>query len=193
MHVDDFNDPDIKVVYIKPFVAITLLAIVVFGGLGLAFREDVGNWITGLRGSSADSIRGEWVGELDIPNMNDQWIRPIHQHAVIRFVLQPTKHYLHKYGGLGELTIQGQSPQPIEVKDLWPSGTGVQSFETGIWKVPYHEGDKTDFVSGGFDGTFRAGQLTLTRQTDVGYDMSGTLHKGTDQEYDQLVQQMRSK
>jgi hypothetical protein len=194
MPVDDFNDPDVKVVYIRPFVAITLLAIFIFGGLALAFHEDVGNWIAGLRGAPADSIQGEWVGELDVSALNAEYIHTMSKHAVIRFSLKRSEQFLHKYGGDGEITIADERPLHVEVKDLWPSGTGAeQEFEAGIWIVPYRQGDLNDHISGGYEGTYSPGVLKLKRQRDRGYEMQGTLHKGTDQDYDELVQRMHSK
>ena len=193
MHVDDFNDPDIKVVYVRPAVAITLLAIVILGGLALAFHEAVSDWFAGLHPAPADSIRGEWIGRLNVSALNDEYIHTINKRAVIRFTLNPTEHYLHKYGGEGEITIIGEPPQPVEIKDLWPSGKGEeQTFETGIWRVPYKEGDLSDRISGGYEGTYRPGVLTIKRQTDRGYEMQGTLRKGTDHDYKALVQETKA-
>ena len=194
-HVNsDLNDPDIKVVFVRPAVAVTLLAIVILGGLALAFHEAIRDWVAGVGGAPASSIRGEWVGELTVPTLNDEYIHTINKHAVIRFSLKPTEHYLRKFGGDGEITIDGEPPVPFEIKDLWPSGKGAeQTFETGIWKVPYREGDLADRISGGYEGTYRPGALTLKRQPDRGYDMLGTLHKGTDKDYTSLVQKMKEK
>lgn len=193
-HVDsDLRDPDMKVVFIRPAVAITLLAIVILGSLAFAFREVLRDRVADGVGAASSGIRGEWVGELNVLTLDDEYIHAINRHAVIRLSLEPTAHYVQKFGGNGEITIEGDSPVPIEIKDLWLSGKGAeQTFESGIWKAPYREGDLTDRISGGYDGTYGPGTLTLKRLPGRGYEMQGTLRKGTDQDYAALVQQMNS-
>lgn len=129
----------------------------------------------------------------DVFVQNPQVLR---KNAVIRFNLSITDSFLKKYGGRGKLMIAGEKPQVIEVKDLWPESTpGDNSLRTGIWVIGPAHGD--DPVPGGFEGTFVPGTLTLTFKRKItvspGYVMEGVLHKGTDADYknpvNQLVQQ----
>lgn len=166
------------------------LALFFLGGIALTFHEIVASWFQGLTPPPPGSIRGEWVGVMDMPTIRNPWRQPDGRHAVLRFTLKREPDYMTKYGGTGELTIEGQPPQPIEVTHLWLPD-GQQAFECGLWKISYKEGDLSDYLSGGFEGSFRSGKLFLERQRALGYDLTGTLHKGTDQDYDELVRQLR--
>jgi hypothetical protein len=177
--IDNWQYPNNKVVYMKPWIFFGGLALLVVIGLVIMFHESVSDYFASLSPAPANSIRGEWVGVLDMPNIRDPWVRPLGKQAVIRFTLSRSDHFLNKYGGAGELVIEGQQAQPVQVTDLWLSKTPPQNFEVGIWKVPLKQNDPKDYVSGGFEGNFKDGQLKLTRQITTGYD--------------QLVQQMRSK
>lgn len=181
----------------RPSKLVILLFIVVFGYLN---RDFVEGWFSHVLPAPAGSIRGEWVGKMQIsgiyvPNPNpDVFVQnpqPVHKDAVIRFKLSITDSFLKKYGGRGELTIAGEKPQAIEVKDLWPENTpGDDTLRTGIWVLGPADGN--DPVSGGFDGTFKPGTLTLKRTITVslGYVMDGVLHKGSDADYQALVGQL---
>lgn len=187
----------------RPSTLIILLFVVVFGYLN---RDFVEGWFSHVLPAPAGSIRGEWVGKMQIsgiyvPNPNpDVFVQnpqPVHKDAVIRFKLSITDSFLKKYGGSGELTIAGEKPQAIEVKDLWPEHTPGNSADdtgstlrTGIWVLGPADGN--DPVSGGFDGTFEPGTLTLKRTITVslGYVMDGVLHKGSDADYQALVNQL---
>jgi hypothetical protein len=156
-------------------------------------RDFISGWFSHITPAPADSIRGEWVGQMHIYGIRDPGPRDIQKDAVIRFKLGITDSFLKKYGGRGELTIAGEKPQGIEVKDLWPqTDPGDNSFETGIWLDSYKPDDNSDPVSGGFSGTFIPGVLSLEKDNDLGggYAMRGTLKKGTDADYESLVSQM---
>lgn len=154
-------------------------------------RDFIGGWFSHVTPAPANSIRGEWVGKMQISGVYDPNLREIQKEAVIRFTLNVTDSFLKKYGGHGELTIAGEKPQAIEVRDLWPSTTsGDNSIRTGIWlDGPAQDNDP---VSGEFKGTFEPGALSIKRKINVtlGYEMQGVLHKGTDADYKSLIQQM---
>ena len=192
MHLStrDPNNPDSRAVGVSLSLPIASLVFVIILGFGLAFHEALGDWLASFRSAPADSLRGEWVGTMDVPDVYDPWVRPVGKQAVIRFTLSPTEHFLHKYGGEGEITVAGEAPREVKVSNLWPSGTGTQRFEAALTLVPYKAGDPSDLISGGFEGTFKPGALTLERQRARGYGMQGTLHKGTDDEYSMLVREM---
>ncbi len=115
------------------------------------------------------------------------------REAVVRFKLGVTDSFLQKYGGDGEITVAGEAAQSIKLKDLSPDtvpdGQTLQKFRAGLWIQPYQE-SSTDLISGGFHGTFQPGTLTLVRDSDLGYEMSGSLRKGSDADYKALVQEM---
>lgn len=189
--LDDGNDPNVKVFHLGPLGFVALFASILVLTLGIAFHETVRGWFAGSPGKSGD-LTGEWVGELDMPTMSDSYIRPLHKKAAIRFTLGRTEHFLTRYGGKGQLTIQGEPAQPIEITNLWLASPDSGSFEAGLWKDPYRNGDPADYVSGGYEGSYSNGTLAWKRQSDVGYAMAGTLTRGTDQDYARLVQDVNS-
>ena len=161
--------------------------------IGFMNRDFIGGWFSHITPAPADSIRGEWVGRMQISGIYDPDLRDIQKDAVIRFNLNITDSFLKKYGGRGELTIAGEKPLAIEVRDLWPeTAPDDSSFRTGIWLTGQSNNNGNDPVSGGFKGTFQPGALSLKRTINVnlGYVMQGVLHKGTDADYESLVNQM---
>ena len=180
---------DRKIVYISPMVAV-LLGVAFLGLLALLNRDFVSGWFSHVTPAPANSIRGQWVGHVDIAGIHDPWLRDMKKGAVIRFDLGITDSFLEKYGGHGELTIGGEQPRGIEVKGMLldkPSG----EYEAGWWLDGYKPNDSQDLVSGGISGVFKAGSLSIKREDQVGYIMIGTLHKGTAADYAALVRELR--
>ncbi|AEU38476.1 hypothetical protein [Granulicella mallensis] len=169
---------------------VSLFAIL-FLVFALMNRDLISGWFSHVTPAPADSIRGEWVGKMQISGIYDPNLRDIQKDAVIRFNLNVTDSFLKKYGGSGELTIAGETPQTIEIRDLWPeTSPGDNTLRAGIWlDGPTRDNDP---ISGEFKGTFEPGILSLKRTINVslGYVMQGVLHKGTDAEYEALLKQM---
>ncbi len=186
-----------QTLYMKRSVFLVGLLVLFLGAVALVFHEIVGSYLQNLTPPPLNSVRGEWVGVVDMPTIRNPWVQPDGRRAVIRFTLKREPDFVSKYGGFGELTIEGKPAQPIEVTHLWlpddPSIRKPQAYEAGLWKRPYDEKDNADFLSGGYEGTFSPGTLVVRRQTDLGYDISGTLHKGTDEEYASLVRQLNQR
>ena len=179
-------------VYVSPVVAV----VCIFALFVLATHRFIAGWFSHFTPDPPTSIRGEWVGHLDISGIRDPWARDMKKGAVVRFKLGLTDSVLKKYGGDGEITMAGEAPQPIKVKDLWPDktedGEAPKRLEVGVWLQPY-QASSTDPVSGGFHGTFQPGTLTLVRDSGPGYEMAGSLKKGTDADYKALIQEMNAK
>jgi hypothetical protein len=182
---------DRKAVYMSP--TIVGLCVVVFLLLvGWMNRDFVHGWFSHITPASKNELRGEWVGHLDIDGMLEPDQKDLKKRAVIRFNLKITDSFLEKYGGRGELTIEGEKPQSIEVRDLWPQSRPKDgTFDTGIWLDTYTPKSKNDLFSGGFKGVFKPGSLSLERDDQGGYAMKGVLQKGSDADYEALVKQMQ--
>ena len=171
-------------------ISIVLFMVILFSWLS---RDMIGGLFSHIIPAPAGSMRGEWVGILTVApgsasNPNDGK----HQ-AAIRFKLGITDSFLEKYGGPGEITLAGGKSQPLEVKDLLlESYSQDGAFRGGIWLDTYTlDQARTDPISGGIKGFFQPGSLTIHRDADVDYSIDGTLHKGTDQDYEQLVQSLK--
>ena len=95
---------------------VSLFAIL-FLVFALMNRDLISGWFSHVTPAPADSIRGEWIGKMQISGIYDPNLRDIQKDAVIRFNLNVTDSFLKKYGGSGELTICGETPQTIEIRD----------------------------------------------------------------------------
>ncbi len=142
---------------------------------------------------TSGSLKGEWVGHMDIVGLDNPFHQAISKEAVIRFRLSTTNFFLGNYGGTGEITIAGEPAQTIHIGKLSIEerpGEG-QHYRTSITVHPRRSG-QDDALSGFFAGTFNAGEsLSIHRDDTDGYEMKGVLHKGTDDDYTNLVQQMK--
>ncbi|AEU38912.1 hypothetical protein AciX8_4642 [Granulicella mallensis MP5ACTX8] len=147
-----------------------------------------------MPGTSSNSIKGEWVGHIDIYGVQDPWHRALLKPAVIRFRLGTQDYFLDNYGGTGEISIAGQPPQTFHLKALSISAKDPNhEFRTSLWLDGYHPNDPKDLVSGSFHGQWKAGEsLSIERDLFTGYDMKGVLVKGTDDDYNSLVQAMNA-
>lgn len=193
MSWDPYYQGKRTIVYVSPLVAV-LCAVAVLLAVTYPFLR---GWLTHFTPAPAASLRGEWVGHLDVSGIRDPWARDMRKGAVVRFKLGLTDSILKKYGGDGEITVAGEAARSIRVKDLWPNTPsdgehGAQKFSVGIWVQPYHAAPN-DLISGGFHGTFQAGTLTLVRDSGQGFEMAGSLKKGTDADYKALKQEMNAK
>jgi hypothetical protein len=55
--MEDYDDPDVKVIYVKPALFFTILAVAVLGGVYLLFHESVTDWFAALSPPPANSLR----------------------------------------------------------------------------------------------------------------------------------------
>ncbi|MFL9872427.1 hypothetical protein [Paraburkholderia megapolitana] len=147
-----------------------------------------------MPGTSSSSIKGEWVGHIDIYGIQDPWHRALSKPAVIRFELGPPGYFLGNHGGTGEISIAGQPPRAFRIQALSISAKDpTREFRTSLWLDSYHPNDPNDLVSGGFHGQWKPGEsLSIERDLFTGYSMKGLLVKGTDDDYNSLVQVMNA-
>jgi len=162
---------------IKMWMGLIMFAILVF----LFIRIPVWNFLTG-RVPAQDAIAGEWVGTMQISGNNVNAVLGStpgpHRKAAVKFSLRQSDGFMDRYAGSGEMFILGEAhARPVQIGDFSHDPNGYITIRT---LQPPALPDK-------FNGTLNNGVMTWKSDSE-GYGFTAELHKGTDAEYQRLLQ-----
>ena len=162
---------------IKMWMGLTMFAFLVF----LFIRIPVWNVLTG-RVPAQDAIAGEWVGTMQISGNNVNAVLGStpgpHRKAAVKFSLRQSDGFMDRYAGSGEMFILGEAhARPVQIGDFSHDPNGYITIRT---LQPPALPDK-------FNGTLNNGVMTWKSDSE-GYGFTAELHKGTDAEYQRLLQ-----
>jgi hypothetical protein len=162
---------------IKMWMGLIMFSFLMF----LFIRIPVWNFLTG-RVPPQDPIAGEWVGAMQISGNNVNSVLGStpgpHREAAVRFTLRQSDGSMDRYAGSGAMFILGEEhARSIQIGDF---SHGPNSYIT-IRTMD------TPALPSKFHGKLSNGVMTW-ESDDVGYGFTAQLHKGTDAEYQHLLQ-----
>ncbi|MCL2760084.1 MAG: hypothetical protein FWD70_00330 [Desulfuromonadales bacterium] len=157
----------------------------------------------GGRISYANSPKGQWVGELEISRDYSPIIAGAvlsHKKAAIHFDLSVQDTFMDKYQGDGELYLQGDSaPRRIHigsfsvdaVPTLDDNGQIIKSQVQRLSAV-LHIFNKPKSADEYYDinGHFTPQEMIFKPEWSSDLTLSGKLHRGTEQDFNQIRQQL---
>jgi len=128
---------------------------------------------------------GEWVGTMDVTYpVGPGEDRAPAKKAVIHFKLESTDAFMGEYSGPGEITVAGQS-KPISLRIV---GFRLHTPDPRV---------NTTFLAPGFvdarlnECTFNPDKITLLSDGPEDVNFTANLHRGTIEEYQRLVSDLR--
>jgi hypothetical protein len=162
---------------IKMWMGLIMFAFLVF----LFIRIPVWNFLTG-RASTQDAIAGEWVGMMQISGDNvNSVLGPTpgpHRKAAVRFSLRQSDGSMDRYAGSGEMFILGEAhARPVQIGDFHQGPNEYITIRTL----------QTPALPDKFNGTLNDDVMTWKNDSE-GYGFTAKLHKGTDADYQRLLQ-----
>lgn len=183
-----------NIIYISPLVAV-LCAVALSGVVALSLvSHPLSNMLSLHAHDVSSSIRGEWVGTLQVDEIRDSTTYVptlVNKRAAILLNLGATNSALREFGGKGKMKIEGEARErSIRISRLQPKADSTGT----SYRAEIISGENTssnliesDGISGNVEGSISDGVLQLRRRDTSGYLLHGTLHRGTLDQYKVLV------
>ena len=170
-----------------------LILLVLLGIFAWTSRKQIRNVFAGVTPPSKDGVAGEWVGVVNITDGYEQYLgnRPgKHNRAVLRFKLSVYDSVLTWYDGPGEITIEGEeAPRAYRIVTFHVNRDGSIGGEAaGDWGPDDRGKDQRGHT---IDGRFTPGTMQFSQASIDGVAFNGSLHKGTDADYQALCRTLR--